>query len=251
MSPKAALAYQLSADWVLKASVGRAVRMPTVSELYQGSIAVDVIVNNDPDLKPEQSWTGELTAERELGNALLRATWFHEDTRDALYSQTNVTVIPNITSIQNVDHIRTDGLELAYRAEGAFVPGFDLSASLTYAHSRTVENDGFPASVGKWQPRVPEWRANALASYRLGERWTTTLGARYSGRQYNTLDNSDPNAFSYTGTSSFLVLDARVRCQLGGRWTASLGIDNLGNEEYWAFHPYTQRTFAAELAANF
>ena len=67
-SPKAALAWQLTPDWVLKASVGRAVRMPTVSELYQGSIAVDVIVNNDPDLKPEKSWTGELTAERELGN---------------------------------------------------------------------------------------------------------------------------------------------------------------------------------------
>ncbi len=46
---KAALAWQLTPDWVLKASVGRAVRMPTVSELYQGSISVDVIVNNDPE----------------------------------------------------------------------------------------------------------------------------------------------------------------------------------------------------------
>ena len=91
-------------------------------------------------------------------------------------------------------------------------------------------------------------RARHLA---LGERWTTTLGARYSGTQYNTLDNSDTNAFTFTGTSSFLVFDARVRCRIGERWSASLGIDNLGNEEYWAFHPYTQRTFAAELAASF
>jgi iron complex outermembrane receptor protein len=251
VSPKAALAWQLTPAWVLKASVGRAVRMPTVSELYQGSISVDVIVNNDPNLKPEKSWTGELTAERELGNGLLRATYFHEDTRDALYSQTNVTVTPIITSIQNVDHIRTGGVELAYQANDAFAEGLDLSGSLTYAHSRIVENTNFPASVGKWQPRVPEWRANALASYRFAERWTATLGARYSGTQYNTLDNSDTNAFSYTGTSQFLVFDARVRCRIGERWIASLGIDNLGDEEYWAFHPYTQRTFAAELAANF
>jgi iron complex outermembrane receptor protein len=251
VSPKAALAYQLTPSWILKASVGRAVRTPTVSELYQGSIAVDVIVNNDPNLQPEKSWTGELTAERDLGDGLLRVTYFHEDTRDALYSQTNVTVIPNITSIQNVDHVRTSGLEMAYQMENLGVPGFDLSASLTYAHSRTVENTNFPASVGKWQPRVPEWRANALASYHLGERWTTSLGARYSGRQYNTLDNSDPNAFAYTGTSSFLVFDARVQYRLGGRWTASLGVDNLGDEKYWAFHPYTQRTIAAEFGANF
>jgi iron complex outermembrane receptor protein len=250
VSPKAALAWQLTPAWVLKASVGRAVRMPTVSELYQGSIAVDVIVNNDPNLAPEKSWTGELTAERELGNGLLRATYFHEDTRDALYSQTNVTVVPNVTSIQNVDHIRTGGIELAWQASDVFTDGFDLSASLTYAHSRIVENTNFPASVGKWQPRVPDWRANALAGYRVGARWTATLGARFSGTQYNTLDNSDTNAFSYTGTSQFLVFDARVRCRIGERWIASLGIDNLGDEEYWAFHPYTQRTLTAELTAN-
>jgi iron complex outermembrane receptor protein len=143
-SPKAALAWQVTPEWVLKASVGRAVRLPTVSELYQGSIAIDVVVNNDPDLKPEKSWTGELTAERELGNGLLRATYFHEDSRDALYSQTNVTVIPNVTSIQNVDHIRTPGLEVAYQANSVFATNLDLTASLTYAHSRTVENANFP-----------------------------------------------------------------------------------------------------------
>ena len=75
----------------------------------------------------------------------------------------------------------------------------DLSTSLTYAHSRIEKNDNFPASVGKWQPRVPEWRANALATYRLGSQWSVALGWRYSGTQYNTLDNSDPNGFTYTG----------------------------------------------------
>ncbi|MES2319599.1 MAG: TonB-dependent receptor [Pseudomonadota bacterium] len=34
-SPKAALAFQVNSDWVVKASAGRAVRMPTVGELYQ------------------------------------------------------------------------------------------------------------------------------------------------------------------------------------------------------------------------
>jgi iron complex outermembrane receptor protein len=147
--------------------------------------------------------------------------------------------------------MRTRGVEIAWQANDVLAEGLDLSASLTYAHSRILENDNFPASVGKWQPRVPDWRANALATYRFNERWTATLGARYSGTQYNTLDNSDTNAFSYTGTSQFLVFDTRVRYQLADRWIASLGIDNLGNEEYWAFHPYTQRTVSAELTANF
>lgn len=250
-SPKAALAYQLTPQWTLKASVGRAVRMPTVSELYQGSIATDVIVNNDPRLAPERSWTGELTAERQLSNGLLRATYFHEDTHDALYSQTNVTITPNVTNIQNVDHIRTSGVELACQANDVGITGLALAGSVTYAHSRIVENDNFPASVGKWQPRVPEWRANVLATYEWGDKWTYTLGARYSGRQYNTLDNGDTNGFTYTGTSSFFVADVRVRYRVSEKITASLGIDNINNEEYWAFHPYTLRSVTAEVGVDF
>ena len=246
-SPKAAIAFQASPQWVLKGSLGRAVRMPTVAELYQGSISTNVIVNNDPNLKPEKSWTSELTAERDLGNGVLRATLFHEDTRDALYSQTNVTVSPNVTNIQNVDQIRTTGLEMAYQAADVGMRGLDLMSSLTYADSTIVKNDKFPDSVGKWQPRVPKWRANFLATYRPDDKWTYTFGARYSGKQYGTLDNSDPNGATYTGVSSYFVTDVRVRYQVAKQWTASFGIDNLNNAKYWAFHPYTQRTVIAEL----
>ncbi|QNM97416.1 TonB-dependent receptor [Chitinimonas koreensis] len=246
-SPKAALAYQMAPDWTLKASLGRAVRMPTVAELYQGSIATDTIVNNDPNLKPERSWTSELTTEHQLEHGLLRATAFQEHTRDALYSQTNVTVTPSVTNIQNVDAIRTLGLELAWQASDLGLTGLDLASSLTYADSEIRRNDRFPASVGKWQPRVPRWRANLLATYRLGERWSATVGARYSGRQYGTLDNSDPNGATYTGVSDYFVTDLRLRYQLARQWTVSLGVDNLNDAKYWAYHPYTQRTVFAEL----
>ena len=64
LSPKAAVGYNGLPDWAFKASVGRAVRFPTVSELYQGAIVGNVVTNNDPDLRPERSWTSELTAER-------------------------------------------------------------------------------------------------------------------------------------------------------------------------------------------
>jgi iron complex outermembrane receptor protein len=74
------------------------------------------------------------------------------------------------------------------------------------------------------------------------------MGARYSGRQYNQLDNSDSHGTSYTGFSRFLVFDTRIRYAFAGHWSAALGIDNLGNERYWAFHPYSRRSYHAELA---
>ena len=250
VSPKLALARELTPQWELKASLGRAVRMPTVAELYQGSIATNVIVNNDPNLRPEQSWTSELSGERVLGLGSMRLTAFFEDTEDALYSQTNVTVTPNVTNIQNVDEIGTRGLEVALQQPGLLDGRVDVSASVTYARSLIEQNDNFPASVGKWQPRVPDWRANALVTYRVWSSWSLTAGARYSGTQYNTLDNSDTNPYAFTGTSPFVVFDLRAR-YANEHWTASVGMDNVGDEEYWAFHPYTRRSLIAELGVQF
>jgi iron complex outermembrane receptor protein len=172
LSPKAALAFQANEDWVLKASLGRAVRMPTVSELYQGGInAAGTLINNDPNLKPEKSWTGELTAERKLADAgLLRLTAFGERTRDALYSQTNVLVTPNVTNVQNVDRIAPRGWRRPARPATSGLRGLDLNASLTWTDSKIVRNDKFPASVGKWQPRIPEWRATGQATWRGDDR---------------------------------------------------------------------------------
>jgi len=247
-SPKLALAYSLSDAWMLKASIGRAVRNPTVSELYQGTVSAGQVVNNNPYLRAERSYTGEFTGEYSTGNRRIRNTVFHEGTRDALYSQQQASATGGtVNTVQNVQHIRTTGVEFVYEEVDIGLQGLDLSGSVTYAHSRIVENTNFPASVGKWQPRVPDWRANFLASYRMGEVWAFTLGTRYSGRQYNTLDNVDPNGASYTGVSKFLVMDVRVRYSFAEHWRASFGVDNLNNEIYWNFHNYPQRTFVAEL----
>jgi len=247
VSPKAAISFQASDAWLLRASLGRAVRMPTVSELFQGSISATDLVNNDPNLKPEKSWTTELTAERTLPFGSVRATLFGERTQDALYSQVDLTAGGTVATVQNVDRIRTLGIEFAGQGRNVMVRGFDIDASLTYADSKTTQNDKFPASVGKWQPRVPQWRASLLASYAPDEHWAGSLGIRYSGRQYGQLDNSDTNGFAFTGFSPFLVADVRVQYRFDRHWRTALGIDNVNNDRYWAFHPYPQRTFHAEL----
>lgn len=243
-SPKAALAWQGSDEWAFKASAGRAVRNPTAAELFQGSIVDQQIVNRDPNLRAERSWTGELTAERVTSDTALRTTLFHETTRDALYSQPLSSLV---NTVQNVDKIRTNGLEVAWQGDDVMVHGLSINASATYADSIIAQNRGFAASVGKRQPRVPEWRASLLTTCHLGADWVGSVGVRYSGKQYGTLDNSDPNGATYMGVSDYLVADLRVRYKINKQWSAALGIDNVNNARYWAFHPYTQRTAVAEM----
>ncbi len=247
-SPKAALSWRASPDWTLKASTGRAVRNPTAAELFQGSIVDNAIVNSNPNLKAEKSWTSELSAETLNDKGSLRVTLFRETTRDALYSQPLlVSAGTTVNTVQNVGRIRTNGLEVSAQADDVGVKGFDLTGSLTFADSIITENAGFPGSVGKWQPRVPRWRATMLATWKANDHWTATLGGRYSGRQYGTLDNSDPNGDAYMGVSDYLVFDARVRYRFDRHWSAAVGVDNLNDRTYWAFHPYTQRTVVAEV----
>lgn len=248
VSPKAALGWRVDDDWTLRLSTGRAVRMPTVSELFQGSTdALGQLHNGDPLLRPERSQTTELSAERQLSHGLARATVFFEDTKDALYSQTNTLVTPNVTNVQNVDRIETRGIELALQTADAPVRGLDLMASVTYADSTVVRNDRMPASVGKQQQRVPRWRASLLAVWRATERFTASLGVRHGGPQFNTADNSDPNGARYHGASAFTVADLRLHYRFDRRWSGAFGIDNLTDATYWNFHPYPQRSFNAEL----
>ncbi len=252
-SPKAALSWQWADDVVLKAAVGRAVRMPTVAELYGATSTTNAQYINDATLRPEKSWTGELTAEKDLGNALLRLTLFAEDTRDALYTQTVQDAVANkaISRVQNVGYMQTRGLELAYNGSNVLWPGLELSASLTYADSLVTQNAGYVVTpgdtLGKQQPNIPRWRGALLASHKLDEHWAVSLGARYSGTQYRTLNNSDVNGYTYMGVSPYFTVDARVRYAISKQWTAAVGIDNLNNYKFWNFHPYPQRSYSVEL----
>jgi iron complex outermembrane recepter protein len=246
-SPKLAVGYQVSDEVSLKASTGKAVRFPTVSELFQGSAnAAGQLTLGDPNLAAEVSWTTELSADWASGGHTARATLFHEGTRNALYSQL-VPGSTTVSNIQNVERIRTQGIELAAGSQGLFLKSFDLSGSLTFADSIITANARFPASVGKWQPRVPRWRANLLATWRATEDLTGTLGVRYGGKQFNSLDNTDPNGARYQGASPFTVADVRVRWKATKQWSAAFGIDNVTDRLYWNFHPYPGRTFVAEL----
>ena len=257
VSPKAALSFAARDDLVLKASLGRAVRMPTVAELYGATSTTNSQYINDPNLRPERSLTGELSAEKDIPGGLLRATLFTEDTHDALYSQSIVDASAGnktISRVQNVGHIVTQGAEISYVGSDVLAKGLDLVASLTYADSMIKENDGFVVTAGdtldKRQPNIPRWRVSTLASYRWDPQWVTSIGARYSGPQFRTLNNSDVNGFAYQGVSKFFVVDVRARYQIDKHRSLALGVDNLNNDKYWNFHPYPQRTFVAELKIN-
>ncbi|MFM0741370.1 TonB-dependent receptor [Paraburkholderia xenovorans] len=245
-SPKASLSFDVTDDLSLRASIGRAYRFPTVSELFQGQINGSSIVNNNPNLKPEDDLSKELTAEWAHWNGLFRFSLFQDDVKNTIFSQTDTTVIPNVTNFQNIGKVRSRGAEASYSGQDVFMRGLDLLASLAYTQSKIIANAQNPATVGKYFYRIPLWRADLAATWHIDERSALTLAARYSGRQYNTLTNTDTNPNVFGGTSSYTVADAKFTFKPTRLSEIGIGVDNLFDARYFVYHPYPGRTFYVE-----
>jgi iron complex outermembrane receptor protein len=232
-SPKASLAFQASDDWMLKGSYGRAVRFPTVGELFKNvgitkigggtptpaeiagfAAPYNIALTNNPNLKPEIGDAWEFAVERLLQNGTWRTSIFGEEKSDALVSQSDITTLPgySISSVQNVDKVRTYGIETALQASDMLINGLDITGSLAYLHTRIVKDAADPRLEGSQLPLIPVWRAAMQGTYHTSDKLSYSLGWRYSGRQHSGLINPstqqypDSNPSTYGGRSNFSVL---------------------------------------------
>lgn len=264
LSPKLSVQWAPARDWTLRASWGRAFRMPTVAELFQGSIpnTLNVVNYNNPDLQPERVGSLELNAERVFrwgqAHGWVRGTLFHERNHGALIKQPVPSTDPNFTTAtgtatfwSNVDLVRSRGAEVAWQVADAGLRGLEVTGSLTFAQSLIMEDVAQPTYVGNWQQRVPKWRARLVGSYRPSERWNLSLAGRYSGVQRNGYPNADIRPNTYLGFAPYLVFDAKATYKPSKQVSLAIGFDNLTNRLYYQFHPYPGRTVNAELRFDY
>jgi iron complex outermembrane receptor protein len=264
-SPKASLSFDPSKEWNITANFGEAYRYPTVTELYQNLTVGGVATFANPNLAPEQDFTGELNVERKWNDGRVRLTLFRERTNNAIISQTNLVTNPATgaqtptTVISNVDAIRMQGAEFSGEKDNVLISGLQLFGSVTYVDSRILSDPSWAGTnpltgqpttvVGKRVPYVPDWRAKFGVTYRPNDSWAYTVAARYSGKQYSTLDNTDIIPHVYGAFDNFFVVDLKVHYNATRNFSFDFGIDNLFNEQYFLFHPFPGRTYV--LAAKY
>ena len=251
-SPKISLSFEPQPAWGFRAAFGQAFRFPTVTELYQQLANGSNILVNNPNLKPEEVLSAELTAERRFANGLVRVSAFNEHKYDALLSQTNIASVGTTTSyVQNVDHIRTYGLEMATEWQDVIISGLDLHANATWTDAKVLLDAAAPSNNGHIAPRIPKQLYKAVATYHVNNDLTLSVGARYSGRQYINLDNSDVNPDTYKAASQYFLMDLKANYKFADRWLASVGVDNLTNYKAYVSHPLPQRTLYAQLKFDY
>jgi iron complex outermembrane recepter protein len=247
-SPKASIRWTPARRWAVTLSGGRALRFPTVSELYQSTSAGNNIQSPNPDLKPERATSAELAIERKIHDGRIRLSLFNEVIRDALISQT--APLPGQTQtfsfVQNIGRTRTNGAELVVEKRN-LLPRFDLTGSVTLADPKIVSDPVLPAAEGKMIPQVPRRKATVVATWRPTDRLSLTGAARYSSRMFGTIDNSDRVGHTYQGFEGYFVGDLRAAYTIDPHWSIAAGVENVTDKRYFLFHPFPSRTFTAEL----
>ncbi len=249
-SPKVSLAWTASDDLLFKASYGHGVRFPNVEELYNGTVTATSVTRNDPNLKAERSNAFDLTAEKFWENHTLRVSMFHSNVLDTILRQTDITVLPFITNVSNVDKVRTSGVEFVWRSQDIAIHGLSLDANAAFTNSKVVENTKDPASEGKHWLRVPKTRGSVLLAYRPNAQWMGSIGWRYQGRAYNSVYNLDINPNVYGGISTINQFDLRLSYKPQPKLELAVGVDNVTNQNAYQFHPYPGRTMFLELRAS-
>ncbi len=278
-SPKGKLTWTPQDSLRFGISIGQAFRYPTAAELFQTTATtvggVNTLVNGNPNLKPEDVLSSEVSSEYFLPKGNLRLSFFQERVKDAIYSQasllSNNTVATYTTNMGQTD---TFGLELAGNAKDVFIDKLNFYASGTWADSTITDNKASDAALnaqsaaakatalltnpgalnpttGMMQSRVPTWRSSFTLSYSPLPKLTTSVSGRYSSAAYGQNNNSDINHFTYVGVSSYFVVDTKVNYQFTKQWSMNAGIDNINGQNYWIYHPFPQRTYTAQIKFNF
>lgn len=252
-SPKAVLAWAVADRWTVTGSFGQAFRFPTVTELYQAVTTGPTITSPAPNLRPERAVSEELSLRYGSDADHVRLSLFNEEISDALLTQTAPLVPGSLTLfsyVQNVDRVRTRGLELSV-FQSDLVRGIDLSGSLTLIDPRITANAAFPDAVGKRPPQLPLRRATVVVTWRPGSGVSLTAAGRFATRSFGTINNIDTNADTYQGFDGYAVVDLRATFAIDRRMQLAFGVDNVGDDRYFLFHPFPQRSFTAELSARF
>ncbi|MDO8608028.1 MAG: TonB-dependent receptor [Phaeospirillum sp.] len=249
-SPKGSLAWEFVPQWTATASVGRAIRFPTVAELYQMVTSGGVQTVPNATLAPERVTSYELSLEGQIDDGRLRASLFLEQVKKAMISQASFLNGVSTTYVNNVDEIRNRGVELAAQKNHVLIRDLEFSGSLTYLDAEIVRNPTWTGGTqveGKRVPNVPDWKATLVATYRPVEQVALSAAGRYQGKISSTLDNTDYVHGVYGAFDPFFVVDIRANYRHNENLEAAIGIDNVNDAGYWQFHPFPQRTFIAEV----
>ena len=251
VSPKLSWVWTLSRDTIVKGSIGRAFRPPTIYDLYRTYNSGSRMVYSNPDLDSETILNYEIGVVKYfIGRRIKTEVMaFNSDIDNLIYTYDDED---GNSRKDNAGEARIRGIEL-----GASIIPFDalsIWANYTYNDTEITKQDKDPEMVGKKITAMPDQTINVGANYAYN--WLTiNLAGRYTGRIYKTEYNTDiPNVYQGNSTvwiwETKLIADIPYESPYFKDVQISLSVENLFDEEYYDYYIGRERSYFVEFKLN-
>jgi outer membrane receptor protein involved in Fe transport len=225
-SPRLSTLFRAKENLVLRASIYRAFRAPTLNELYRPFRQGNTLTLANNGLTAEQLTGGEAGASYSAWHERLsvRGTFFWSDINDPIANVTLSTTSSLITQQrQNLGETRSRGAELD--AEARLTSTITLSGGMQYVDATVTS---FPANmllVGLLVPHVPRHDVNFQARYSRPRLLTAALQGSFVGSAFD----NDQNTLLL---NHYFLLDALASRPLGHGMEIFVAGENLTNQRY-------------------
>lgn len=252
-SPKFSLGYE-PGRWKFRYSVAKAYRFPIAEELFQNSLTLNGSASfANSSLKPEDGTHHNLLAEYDFINGYVRLNLFHENVRNAIYSQSFFLPGSNVLSsaYSSVGEVETNGLDLTFNQDRVLGSPVDVKLNTTILDAKIISNPLNPNYVGKDFPLLPHYRAHLLTTYHYGKDWDFSAGTRYQSTMNSQLDNKDLQIATYAAFTQSWYVDLKATYRFLEHGHVSVGIDNVNDYRAFFNHPLPQRSYFAQVGYQF
>lgn len=230
-------------------------RIPTLSQLYGGTISPTGTVAPNPNLKPEHSYNAEvgLRAKTTLFGIPLDTdvAVFQIDRKDFIlntggqYQNTTGATLANaLEQYQNIGGVRNRGLEASIKTDAREVWSADMA--YTYLNAVFTRNDVYWMSMGSRSvplasvlynntgnvvPRTPKHKLNLTSRYRPMDGWTFTGEMNAQSGIYA----DEVNIVWVGGRTTYnLMANYEFKSDSKMKWSAFARIDNLFDRYYYS-----------------
>ena len=221
--------------------------------MFQSIATPNTVTTNNPNLQPESTTYYDLTAEYHLRNAFdgkvgmitPRLSLFKADSWNYIYTQSNTIGATTLSQTLNIDKVNFHGIEGVLTLKDVYWHGLGAMTSATFTDSKILADSLAPWFIGNQMPRIPRIRLHGTISYAPNDIFSVAATMRFATGSFVSLANTDFSHDSYGSTdSSYLVFDAKVQYKFAPDWTATAGINNIGNNKAFVNpNPYPERTF--------
>ena len=215
---------------MLKASVSRNFRFPTLNDLY-------FLPGGNPDLKRESGWTYDVGSSFAMGKEDVYSwtgsiNWFDSHVKDWILW---LPTTKGFFSPRNIKDVHAYGIEMKSDYVVSLKKDLQLTLNGTLSWTPSI-NEGEPMSpadqsVGKQLPYVPEW-SSSITGRLSWKRWSLLYKWCYYSERY-TMSSND---ISLTGKlPPYFMNNVTLERGVTTKWVElSLkgAINNLFNEEY-------------------